>query len=77
MGAEKCTLLIFSQKRIYEDWILEIDCWLIKFDRWPLSEVLDQSITMLGRSGKTKDRDAGGLIFRKLSKDKRDQFTKR
>ena len=71
-----CILPTFIQKRIFEDCILEIDCWFRKFDQWPLSEVPGQMIAMLRMSDKTNDRDAGGLICRKLSRSKRGSYKK-
>ena len=51
-----------------------IDCWFLKFDRWPLSEVSDQMIATLERSGETNDRNAWGWIYRKLSRQKRESY---
>ena len=66
-GAEMHILPTFGKKRIFEDWILAIDCWFRKLDRRPISEVSGQMIAMLEMSDKTNGRGAGDLIFRKLS----------
>ena len=74
-----CILPTFSQKRIFEDWILYIDCWFIKFDQWPLSAVPDQMIAMVRDSGTSENpmgRDSWDLIFRKLSNRKRGSYRK-
>ena len=71
-----CILHMFSQKRIFKDLILGIDCWFRKIGQWPISEVADQMIAMLRMSEKPKGRDAGDLIFRKLSKQKRESRKK-
>ena len=72
-----CILPMSSQKQIFEEWILEIDCWLRKFDHWPISEVVGLATAMWGMSGKTKDRDAVDLIFRKLSSQKRERVIRK
>ena len=46
VGTEMRILPMFSQKRIFEDWILEIDCWCMMFGKWPISEVSGQMISM-------------------------------
>ena len=40
---------LFSQKAMFKDWISEFVCWFRKFDTWPLSDVLDKMIWMLGK----------------------------
>ena len=71
-----CILPMFSQKRIFQDWILEIDCRFRKFGQWALSEVPDRMIDTLRTSGKTDDRDAWDFILRKLGKPKRESYKK-
>ena len=65
-----CILPTPRQKRIFGDWILEIDCWLTKFGQWPVSDVLEQMVAMFSMSDKTKGREAWDLVFRKQSKKK-------
>ena len=60
-GTEICILPTFSQKRIFADWILEIDCRLMKFGQWPIIEASDQMVEMLEMSGNTQDRDSWGF----------------
>ena len=58
MGAEMCIFPIFSQKRIFEDWIGEIDSMFRNFDKWPISEVLGHMIEISCTSDCTRGRDA-------------------
>ena len=60
-------------KRAREDWIFEIDCWLIIFDSWSLSGVLDKMVFTLKGSSETRDLEARGLTWRKISKGKRER----
>ena len=53
-----CTLPTLSQKRVFEDWIFEIDCWFRKFGAWPISGVLDKMIDMLEKPDQPTGREA-------------------
>ena len=71
-----CILPTVSRKRIFEDWILDIDRWLRKFGRWAVGEVSELMIAMLGNSAKANGRDAGDLAPRRLSKEKIEIYKK-
>ena len=57
-----------SQKRVFEGWVYEIDCWFRKFDRCPLGEVSGRMVSMLKMPDKTNEKGAWDWIFRKLNK---------
>ena len=69
-------LPMFSQKRVFEDWILEIDCRFRRFDSWPLFEVLYKMIDMLKKPDWPNGGEGGDLIGRKLNKHKRESYRK-
>ena len=62
------------QKRIFEDWSVEIDCWFRMVGQWPLSEASGEMIEMLSTSDKTNDRDAMDLIYRRWSNQKVESY---
>ena len=49
---------MFSQKRVFEDWISGFDCWFMKFDSCPLSELLGKMVATL-KKPKTKIDNLG------------------
>ena len=67
-----CIVPSLSQERIFEDWLLETDCRLRKFEQRPLSEVSGQMVEALRTPDekKTGDRYAGDLVLGKLSNPK-------
>ena len=54
--------------------ILEIDCWALIFDQWPLGEFPGKMIETLRTSDKTKNRDARYLTLGELSKKKGESY---
>ena len=55
---------------------LAIDCRFMNFCQLPISEVSDQSISTLETPDEPNGRDAWGLIFRKLRREKRESHKK-
>ena len=43
---EMCVVPLFIQKPMSKYWILELDCWFMKFDSLPLSDPLGKTILM-------------------------------
>ena len=58
----------------FKDYISELGCRFRKFDTWPLSDVLDKMIWMLGKPPMSEDRDAGIPIAGKLKKQKKEIY---
>ena len=47
-----------SQIRVFKDWVFGFDWWFRDFDDLPLSEVIDEMVTVLKKSTKPRDRVA-------------------
>ena len=70
--AEMRPVPLFSQKAMFNDWILEFDCWFSNLDTCPLSGVLDKMIRMSQKSPIPEDREADGLIGGEVVEGKRE-----
>ena len=45
-GDDMCVLLLMSRKRVFGDWLGEIDVWFMKLHQWPIREDLDKLVEM-------------------------------
>ena len=70
---EMCLVPLFSEQAVFSEWISEFDCWFMKFDSWPLSDLLGKLILLL-KANRAKDREAVGLIERKMSNRQNESF---
>ena len=53
---------------VFRNWLAEVDVWVRELHRHPIREVPAAMVDMSRSSNKPKDKEALGLIFKKLSK---------
>ena len=70
---EMCTLPLLGQLTAFGRLLAWFDTWFRKLHQYPISEILDKMVEMLGNSFKPNDRDACDLIFKKLYNQRRER----
>lgn len=68
----KCEYLLYVAETGGRGLDREVDTWFRNFNQFPIIEILDKMVEMLKSSGKSMGRDARGLIYRKLSKQRKE-----